>query len=295
MKYRITHETLYSYSEPVAQCHNQACLAPRETPIQQCIADNLEIHPNPTVHTRRKDFFGNRVDYFSIDHAHSQMTARSICEVELTPRPEVNLTASIPWDITHESVQSIDDEETFQARQFQYDSPLITADQSLRDFALSVFLPGRPLLESVDALMRKIHSEFRYDPGFTTISTPLPEVLAHRRGVCQDFAHLAIGCLRSLGLPARYVSGYIETIPPPGVPKLAGADATHAWFAAFVPGIGWVDFDPTNNMTPNGQHITTAWGRDYSDISPLKGVIFGSGDHQLSVKVDVQRLDDVQR
>ncbi len=139
--------------------------------------------------------------------------------------------------------------------------------------------------------MVRVHRDFRYDPEFTTLSTPLADVLAHRRGVCQDFAHLAIGCLRSQGLAARYVSGYIETLPPPGKPRLIGADASHAWFSVYVPDCGWVDFDPTNNQLPESRHITVAWGRDYADVTPLKGVIFGGGQMQLTVSVDVLDLD----
>ncbi len=174
---------------------------------------------------------------------------------------------------------------------FALDSPLIQAQRGLAAYAAPSFTPGRRLLDAVLELMERIHREFRYDPEFTTLSTPLAQVLEHRRGVCQDFAHLAIGCLRAHGIPARYVSGYIETLPPPGKAKLVGADASNAWFSVFVPGIGWVDFDPTNNKVLASQHITIAWGRDYSDVTPLKGIIFGGGKMSMKVAVDVLNLD----
>jgi len=177
------------------------------------------------------------------------------------------------------------------AKQYVLDSPMVTTTQELADYARASFLPGRPLVDVVSDLMQRIYTDFTYDPAFTTIATPLSTVLAHRRGVCQDFAHLAIGCLRSFGLSARYISGYVETLPEPGKPRLIGADASHAWFAVYLPGVGWLDFDPTNNKLPYDQHITLAWGRDYADVTPLKGIAFGGGQHTLSVSVDVLRLE----
>lgn len=179
--------------------------------------------------------------------------------------------------------------EVVEARQFRLDSPLVATSPALAAFAQPSFSPGRPLLDSVHDLNRRIHAAFTYDQEVTTISTPLSEVLAQQRGVCQDFAHLAIGCLRSLGLPARYVSGYVESLPPPGQPRLRGADASHAWFAVFDPEQGWVDFDPTNDQIVTDHHVTTAWGRDYADVTPLKGIVFGGGAHQLEVAVEIVR------
>ncbi|HQT25374.1 MAG TPA: transglutaminase family protein, partial [Burkholderiales bacterium] len=177
------------------------------------------------------------------------------------------------------------------ALQYALDSPFVMTSSELMAYAGPSFTPGRPLLEAVQDLMQRIHADFTYDPGFTTLATPLSEVLAHRRGVCQDFAHLAIGCLRSRGLAARYVSGYIETLPFPGKEKLVGADASHAWFSVYMPELGWMDFDPTNNQIPADRHIVVAWGRDYGDVTPLKGVIFGGGDHELAVSVEVRNMD----
>ena len=171
------------------------------------------------------------------------------------------------------------------------DSPFVAVRPAFREYAEPSFLPGRPLLEAVADLNERIYREFKYDPHFTTVATPLDEVLSERRGVCQDFAHLAIACLRSLGLAARYVSGYILTVPPPGRPRLVGADASHAWLSVFVPGLGWADFDPTNDLLPDLQHVTLAWGRDFSDISPLRGVILGGGEQKIDVRVTVEPID----
>jgi transglutaminase-like putative cysteine protease len=170
------------------------------------------------------------------------------------------------------------------------ETPVTSFEAGITNYALQSFTPGRPIYEAVYNLMGRIYKDFEFKPGFTTIATPLSEVMKQRKGVCQDFAHVGIACLRSIGLPARYVSGYIETLPPPGVEKLVGVDASHAWFSVFIPNIGWLDFDPTNNVVPSDQHITIGWGRDYFDITPLKGVILSSGPHRLSVSVDVRRV-----
>jgi len=205
--------------------------------------------------------------------------------------PEAGLLDSPPWEAVRERVAADTTTPGLEARDFVLPSAFVPPDDAVWDYARASFPPGRPLLEAVRDLTRRIHQEFRYDPGFTTIVTPLAEVLAHRRGVCQDFAHLQIACLRSLGLPARYVSGYLETLPPPGKAKLQGADASHAWVSVYDPEQGWTDFDPTNDQLVGEQHITTAWGRDYGDVTPLKGIIFGGGEHTLEVAVDVERLE----
>lgn len=305
-RYRITHETHYSYSKPVSLCHNEAHLLPRTLPSQRVQRAEVRIHPEPAAYHERKDFFGNAVTYFSVQEAHKTLvvTATSEVEVDVPLLPE--LSSSPSWKQVRKRLRSDLGPETLDARQFVLDSPFVSAGEALANYAKPSFAPGRPVLNSVHELMSRIHADFTYDPKFTTLATPLSEVLEHRRGVCQDFAHLAIGCLRSLGLAARYVSGYLETTPPPGRARLVGADASHAWFAVYVPGPGseggpeggpeagpgggWVDFDPTNDRIPMDKHITTAWGRDYTDISPLKGIIFGGGRHTLKVAVDVRRL-----
>lgn len=291
MKYRITHQTRYTYSRPVILCHNQAYLLPRDTRTQKCLNTHLQIEPPPTTQSHHEDFFGNRFTYFSIDYPHDTLSVTATSEINLDLEDEEAPPRSdLTWEEARACVLRGDTEELLDAKQYIYESPLISQHRSLIDFTQSIFTPRRLLLEAVHELMQKIYTDFEYDPEFTTISTPLQTVLLHKRGVCQDFAHLAIGCLRSHRLPARYVSGYIETLPLEGGEKLTGADATHAWFSVYAPDIGWVDFDPTNNKIPTNQHIVTAWGRDYSDVSPLKGVIFGGGNNYLDVKVDVQRL-----
>jgi transglutaminase-like putative cysteine protease len=172
--------------------------------------------------------------------------------------------------------------------EFCFDSPLVRNHTVLQEYAAGIFTRKRPILDAVLELNHRIHTEFKYDPSATDVSTPLGQVMRERRGVCQDFAHVAIGVLRCIGLPARYVSGYLETIPPPGQARMVGADASHAWASAFVPGFGWFDFDPTNDVVPSERHITVAWGRDFSDVSPLKGVVLGGGRHTLAVGVDVE-------
>ena len=292
MRYRVIHRTEYRYSEPVDSGYNEARLLPRGLDRQQVLSSSLVIDPPPADQRERTDYFGNRVVAFSLDRPHRSLTVTSSSEVLVDPRLDgLDLFAGASWEQARSAVREATDTEGLLARDLTLASELVPLGAELAAYAVPSFGPGRPLLDAVHDLMSRIHRDFRYDPEFTTLSTPLAEVLAHRRGVCQDFAHLAIGCLRSQGLAARYVSGYIETLPPPGKPRLIGADASHAWFSVFVPDCGWVDFDPTNNQLPESRHITVAWGRDYADVTPLKGVIFGGGRMQLSVAVDVLDLD----
>jgi transglutaminase-like putative cysteine protease len=292
MKYRIVHETRYAYTEPVLQCHNEARLRPRSTAHQRCLASDVSVSPPPAALAPRSDIFGNPVLYFAVQQAHDQLVVRAASEVEITtPGGQPLLAASAPWEAALERLNSDAGAETREARQFLLDSAFAAGDQLVADYARQSFAPGRPLLEAVRDLSRRIHCDFTFDTESTTVATPVAEVFARRSGVCQDFAHLAIACLRALGVAARYVSGYLETVPPPGQPRLTGADASHAWFAVYAPGSGWVDFDPTNDQMPGDRYVTTAWGRDYGDVAPLKGVIFGGGAHSLTVAVDMLRLD----
>jgi len=311
LKYRITHSTFYHYSQSVGLCQNEARLQPRNFWRQHCDSSLFDITPSPMDFRERIDFFGNRVVYFAVQQPHSKLIVTAVSEVTIFPRQNnLDLFNQIPWEQVRNllqsttlhgqsqsqqsQIQSQDQErilEMLDAKQYLLDSPMVTVTPALADFAQHSFLPGRALVDVVHDLMGRIYKDFTYDPTFTTIATPLAEVLSFRRGVCQDFAHLAIGCLRAYGIAARYISGYVETLPEPGKTRLVGADASHAWFSVYIPGTGWLDFDPTNNTVPLDQHITLAWGRDYADVTPLKGIAFGGGQHTLSVSVDVLRLE----
>jgi transglutaminase-like putative cysteine protease len=297
MKYRVRHITHYEYQQPVSTCYNRAHLLPRETEYQNTNVPKVIIHPTPSSGSRRIDYFGNREYHFAIHEPHKELSIEVVTDIDLSntrhdPLGELQygntcLQAREKLNAGHH------DTETLYAREFLLDSPMIKANNVLKEYAESCFSDNKSLVSAVRELTHKIFTDFEYDSGFTTIATPLDEVLEHRRGVCQDFAHLAIGCLRTLGYPARYVSGYLETLPPPGEEKMVGADASHAWFAVYSPGEGWFEFDPTNDTVPLGQHLVTAWGRDYSDVSPLRGVILGGGASQsLQVSVDVARLPE---
>jgi transglutaminase-like putative cysteine protease len=292
MKFRLVHRTEYHYQEPVTLCHNEAHLSPRAMPHQQVLRHDVHVDPLPAVLTQREDFFGNTVVYFAIQSPHKHLVVTATSEVELvTGDAQLHFQSSNSWEEAAARTRTEATRATVDARQYALSSPMAPASAEITAYAATSLTPGRPLTEAVHDLMGRIHADFTYDPGFTTISTPLAHVFTHRRGVCQDFAHLAIACLRSFGLAARYVSGYIETLPAPGQERLVGADASHAWFAVYDPDAGWLDFDPTNNQIPIDQHITVAWGRDYADITPLKGIIFGGGaEHHTQVAVDMERL-----
>jgi transglutaminase-like putative cysteine protease len=293
MKFQVTHITRYAYSDPVSQCHNLTHLKPRNLPGQKCFASQVRIDPMPAVAREYRDFFGNLINYFGIQQAHDILTVTAVSDVEVNHLPLANEnSASIPWEHVRDRIQQGGAGDYLEAALYTLDSPYTQVSGMLRSYAEPSFPPDRPLLSAVTELMERIYNDFQYDPNFSDIATPLDEVMAHKRGVCQDFAHLAIACVRAMGLPCRYVSGYLETVPPPGVAKLQGADASHAWFAVFLPGEGWLDFDPTNNQMPEEQHITTAVGRDFGDVTPVKGVLYGGGEHELSVSVDVMRLED---
>jgi transglutaminase-like putative cysteine protease len=292
MLYRVRHLTQYHYGQPVTLCHNEVHLLPRNLSRQRCVDARLHISPTPTVYHERKDFFGNRVVYFSIEEPHETLDVLAVSELELLPLPPPDLQATPVWEDVRTRLRHEVNRGALEARQFVLDSPFISANVAFAEYASASFAPGRPLLLAAHDLMRRIFIEFTYDPEFTTIATPVSEVFAHKRGVCQDFAHFAIACLRSLGLAARYVSGYLETIPHKGQLQLIGAAASHAWVAVYCPELGWIDFDPTNDLMPSDRHIVVAWGRDYSDVTPLQGTILGGVDHELQVGVEVRRVED---
>lgn len=292
MIYRIRHITEYTYHSAVSLCYNQAHLLPRSTDYQSCQNMQVNITPKPNYFAQREDYFGNNYFYFSLQKQHKKLVIDVTTEIDTqTERASVDLDLGNTCYQAKQYLEQLDSPEVIEAKEFLLDSPMIKVSPELKAFAQGLFEDNRTLLSAVRELTSKIFNEFTYDPNSTTVATPLHEALAKKSGVCQDFAHVAIGCLRALGYPARYISGYLETLPPPGEKKLVGADASHAWFAVYSPGEGWFEFDPTNDNIPADQHITTAWGRDYSDVTPLRGVIFDGGNSQeLKVSVDVQRL-----
>ena len=288
--YKIIHKTQYSYAHPVNLCYNEARLTPRNYTYQHCSESQFTVEPEPKACRKRQDFFGNTVYYFTIQQPHNQLTVTVTSHVDVKGRAQQrDFAEHSAWEEAHQRLHTDSDPETLEMRQYILNSPMIPAMPELHAYAEQSFTDGRPLLEAVEDLSTRLYTDFTYDPDFTTVATPLDDVIKYRRGVCQDFAHLGIGCLRALGFAARYVSGYIETDPPPDKQPLVGADASHAWFSVYLPQLGWVDFDPTNDQMPTDRHITVAWGRDYADVTPLKGVVFGSGTHALSVSVDCKR------
>jgi len=287
MKYKITHTTKYAYSQAVPVCHNLVHLAPRSLPHQVCDEFKLLIHPEPFSISNRQDYFGNDVSYFSIDQAHLGLTVTATSRITVSPTPTVSENETPAWETVARQLKTKHSAEELDAYQFVFDSRGIKLFPALREYAQLSFPEDRPILAAVRELTMRIHKDFKYDPRATTVHTEINEVFEQRHGVCQDFAHLQIGCLRSLGLAARYVSGYLRTEPPAGKPRLVGADASHAWISVFCGKAGWIDMDPTNNVPASTDHITVAWGRDYYDVCPIQGTIVGGGEHRMSVAVDV--------
>lgn len=290
IRYHVHHTTTYHYSEPVSLCQNIAHLTPRKASRQTCEATTLSITPDPAVVEERTDYFGNPVTFFTIQEQHREMVVT--VEHIIVVHPLVTIDPATPWEEIRDRLPRDRAPDWLNAYQFVFDSRYALTADLLRDYALVSFLPGRPILEAAQDLTRRIHQEFQYDPRATTLATPVAEVFEQRSGVCQDFAHVQIACLRSLGLAARYVSGYLATTPPPGKPRLIGADATHAWVSLFCGEAGWIDLDPTNDQIPGNRHVLLAWGRDFEDVSPLKGVILGGGQHDVTVAVDVVPEED---
>lgn len=292
MRYSIEHITRYAYTQPVGLSFQIAHLQPRDGDGQRCLAHALEISPAPVTLNEDRDYFGNSVARFELATPHAELVVVARSEVERL-RPDADLPDSPAWEDVQKRFASPlwGLGPVSAAGEFLFPSPNVPFSPALRDFALQDFVPGRPILTATSALMHRIHTEFEFDPEATHVATLVEQVLAMRRGVCQDFAQLMIGSLRALGLPARYMSGYLLTEPPPGQPRLEGADASHAWVAVFVPELGWFEFDPTNDLVPREAHITLAWGRDFADVSPLRGVILGGGAHEVSVAVTVRPFD----
>lgn len=287
MLYSVRHETRFEYAAPVSISHQLLKLRPRRCARQNVLDPQLQITPAPIVDREWEDYFGNTVEFATVQEPHKELVITSTARVEVAPGMNIMLDFSPAWEIVAQTMQNPTHPEALIASQFCYESPYVGLHAEVRDYAQKSFAPGRPLLAAVMDLTSRVFKDFTYQGGVTDVSTPVMEVLRARHGVCQDFAHLQIACLRSLGLPARYVSGYLLTHPPPGKEKAMGADESHAWLAAWCPELGWVDFDPTNNKIPNLEHVTVAWGRDYGDVSPVSGFIFGGGQHEVTVAVDI--------
>ena len=294
MRYEVRHRTVYRYSQPVSISHHQLHLAPRRCDHQVLLASSIRVSPHPALRRDAADYFGNPVTFLTIQEQHEELDieARSLVDVTAPDPPEPAQTA--PWDGILRGLQQSGSHDGIVTLQFAFESPYTRATADLASYALESFLPGRPVLEAALDLTRRIHRDFRYDSTATDVSTPVDDVFRLRRGVCQDFAHLELACLRALPIPARYVSGYLLTRAPPGREKLVGSDASHAWISVWCPEAGWVDLDPTNDMLPGDEHVTLAWGRDYGDICPINGVILGGGEHDIDVSVDVTPVEQWQ-
>jgi transglutaminase-like putative cysteine protease len=291
VKFRVTHKTKYVYGETVPLGHNIIRLRPRTTHWQTCLSNEIRFDPEPAHQRDRVDFFGNHETWISVQEPHRQLAIVAESQIETISPPAEAEPDGPAWDIVPQTLRSSREPTLVAACEYTFASPLVPVCPGLADYARPSFPDGAPLVPCAVDLTMRIYKEFKFDKDATTIGTPTLEVLKQKRGVCQDFAQLQIGCFRSLGLAARYVSGYVMTRPPPGQKRLVGADASHAWVSVFVPDIGWIDLDPTNGLIPKGEHITLAWARDYNDIIPIKGVITGGQRHSLFYSVDVEPME----
>jgi transglutaminase-like putative cysteine protease len=291
MRYRVRHETVYRYGGDVAHSHQLLHLTPRDSANQTCQSRTITLDPQPSTRREDVDAFGNCVTRLEYDLPHDRLEVLAEVAVEVDAPRDVTDTESAAWERVRDALtysgqpMTADD---LEACRFRMESSYVRIKRTFSDYAADCFAPGRPLLAGAESLMHKMHRDFSYAPGTTNISTSAIEAFTARRGVCQDFAHIMLACLRSRGLAARYVSGYLRTTPPGSEASLLGADASHAWVSVFCPPFGWVDLDPTNDVRVGTDHIVIAWGRDFGDVSPLRGVIVGGGRHRLSVRVSVQ-------
>lgn len=288
MKLHVVHETTYRYAPRVDIAYHLACLMPQSSSGQQVADTELTIDPEPTQRSTSIDAFGNLRTYFALFSPHDRLHVRAASTVVVADRHgELQPQDSAKWDAVRDALRYRVRAPFWPATDFLYTSPFVPMLDELRAYGAASFPPGRRLVAGAIDLMHRIHADFDYTPATTEISTPLAEVFALRRGVCQDYAHVMLGCLRALGLPAAYVSGYLLTRPPPGLPRLLGADASHAWVSVWCPQLGWIDLDPTNDMVVAAAHVTLAVGRDFGDVTPLRGVIRGGAEHAMKVAVSV--------
>ncbi len=290
MNYDIRHSTAYDYEHDVSLSHHVAHLTPRETPRQRCLEHRIDALPRITTSSTHPDHFGNLASFFTVEGAHRRLEVFACSSVDVLPPETSSPDATPAWETIRDLFSLDVANAPLKSAEFVFGSPLAPCRPDLADYASPAFPAARPILAGALDLCQRIYADFKFERQATTVMTTVQEFFTIRRGVCQDFAQLMVACLRSLGLPARYVSGYLETLPPPGKPKLAGTDASHAWASLWCGDHGWTDLDPTNNVLPSEHHITTAWGRDYADVAPLRGVLVGSGRHKLTVSVDVKRL-----
>ncbi len=291
LRYRVTHETRYRYAAPVSLSRQWLHLTPRPHPLQTVLFSHIDVNLVAQRRSDGFDAFGNPTVLLEIERPHRELAVIATMDVEVHAPPPRTLSASMPWEQVAAMLRFCAGRapalEILDAARYTAQSPFVQVKNLLADHAREVFTPQRPIFEAAHALMRRIYSEFTYDPKATTVGTQVVELLASHRGVCQDYAHFMIACLRSLGLSARYVSGYLRTLREDEEPALIGADASHAWVSVFCPHAGWMDLDPTNDVIPKQAHVTLAWGRDFGDVSPLRGIILGGGEHQLKVGVSV--------
>ncbi|MCZ6618098.1 MAG: transglutaminase family protein [Gammaproteobacteria bacterium] len=289
MRYQVSHTTRFHYAQPVASSYQLLHLTPRSFKEQQVLSTQLSVEPEPVSLQQRTDYFGNAVTDVVIQQRHQELIITNHLKVDVRADQEIMMDLSPPWESISESMQVPLDDDARHASKYCFPSPRISLE-TVVEYARASFTRGRPLLRAAMEITQRIFEDFEYQGGVTDVYTPVSHILEAHAGVCQDFAHLGIACLRSFGLPARYVSGYLFTQTVDGKPRLTGADASHAWFSVWCPEFGWVDFDPTNNLRPQNEHITIGWGRDYSDVSPTRGFIRGGGAQELHVAVDVRAV-----
>jgi len=291
MEYFVRHRTTYRYLQDVSHSWHLAHVRLRTTPTQAVHESGVTLSLETASRVAREDYFENPCEWFSIDEPHNHLEVLAESRVTVDPAPERISRDSLPWEQVRALLENPQDDEERDAVQFQFDSLLTRFHSDIATYGAASFPPHRPLLAGAIELMNRIHRDFRYDTTVTDVTTPVDRVFEIRAGVCQDLAHVGITAMRAIGLPARYVSGYLLTEPPPGEPRLLGSDASHAWFSVWAPPFGWVDLDPTNNLIVSESHVTSSWGRDYGDVAPVAGIILGGHDHVVEVGVDVIPVD----
>jgi transglutaminase-like putative cysteine protease len=292
MRYRVSHRTTYSYDDDVSDSLGIAYLVPRELSWQHVAGRSLTVTPEPLDRTEDLDYYGNTATYFQVTEPHRVLDVLAVSDVEVRAPEHDDEALRAPWESARPAHRR-DVPDAWQAQDFALASSLADQTAEAHAYAAQSLQPGRPIGEAVVEVMRRIHTDFAYDKTATTVTTTVDDIFDKRAGVCQDFAHLTLACLRSHGLAVRYVSGYLATTPPPGKERIVGADATHAWASVWIPGDGWLAVDPTNDQLVNDRYVTVAWGRDYGDVPPVKGVIFTEATSStLRVEVDVAPVTD---